>query len=106
MFGEIMGNSQVVSIQAVFGCLVDYDDNFSKNPAEVAVGLCINGPLLYHRGNFFLSKRLPCVAVGMLPIRPGFLFSTVSCRCFMAADSQSSVQLVLRVVGEGGGTRV
>ena len=55
MFGEIMGNSEVVYTQAerVFRCLDDYDDNFSENPTEAADVLCFNGPLLCGRGTFF-----------------------------------------------------
>lgn len=54
----------------------------------------------------FFSKRLSCVAAGTVPTRPGFFFLyPPQCRAgasWRAADSQSSVQLALRVGGGGG----
>lgn len=89
-----------------FRCLVYRDDNFTENPTEVAVALCFNGPVLCHRGKvcFFFPKSLSYVAAGRVPTCPGFFYSP-QCHAgvsWRAADSQSSVQLVLRVGGGKG----
>lgn len=84
MFAEIIGNSEVVCVQAegVFRCLVDYDDNFFENPTEAAVVLCLNGPLLCRRGKF-VPKDCHVWLQGGCQLALFYLFSTVSCRCFL-----------------------
>lgn len=51
------------------------------------------------------SKMLSFVAAGTAPTRPGFLFSTVACRCFMEGSWRSIICWAW-VGGGSGGTRL
>lgn len=84
----------------VFRCLVGCDDNFSENLAA-AVAFCFNGPVLCHRGKLFQKVVMCGCGDGQLVL----VFYSPQCHAstsWRAADSQSSVQLVLRVGGSRG----
>lgn len=95
-----------VQPEGVFRCLVDYDDNVSGSPTEAAVALGFNGPVLCHKGTFFFPKGCHVWLRGRCQLVLAFFFLyPPQCRAgasWRAADSQSSVQLALRVGGGGG----
>lgn len=90
-------------VRGSFSCLLDYADNLVKTPLR-QLSLFFNGPVRCHTAESFLSVSF--VAAGTVATRPGFLFSTVACRCFMECSWQSIISLFWDWEGGSGGTRL